>query len=124
MIDWCHVEAAFKKSLQYVDPSFLEATPRGSHYRVRTMLKNVVINGVIIFVKHLEHIEFVLEKDAELQLYHLDMLTPAPAFVGPERPQTHIPGNKRRKTERSHNPLHIQLVDSDGELEDVDLTPS
>ena len=90
---------------------------------MKTMLKNVIINGVIIFVKHLEQIEFVSEKDAETQLYLLDALTPAPAFVGPEKPDKHIPGSKRLKIDNSHKPIQIQLVDSDGETEDISLVP-
>ena len=76
---------------------------------------------MLIYIKHFEHVEFVLEKDAERQLYYLDALTPAPAFVGPEKPDLHILGSKRQKTNTFYMPLNIQLVDSDGEIEDVEL---
>ena len=112
---------AFNKSFQNVDPAFLDTVPTGSRYHIWTSLKNVILNGIIVYIKHFERIEFILEKEADMQLYFLDVLTPAPVFVGLEKPQTHIPGSKRQKASTFYTPLNIQLVDSDGEVEDVEL---
>ena len=120
-VDWSHVEAAFKKSLQNVDPTFLDSRPVGSHRRVRTTLKNVVVNGIIIFVKHFERVDFIGDTEVDIQLYRLDALTPSPAFVGPELKEPHIPGSKRQKLEAPLAPMHLQLFDSDGEPEDIEL---
>jgi hypothetical protein len=122
MVSWKHVEMAFNKSFQNIDHAFLDTIPTGSRYRIRTTLKNVILNGIIVYIKHFEHIDFIREKEADTQLYHLDVLTPAPAFVGPEKTETHIPGSKRKKKVNVfHAPVHIQLVDSEGEMEDIEL---
>jgi hypothetical protein len=121
MVSWKHVEMAFNKSFQNIDLTFLDAIPAGSRYRIRTSLKNVILNGIIVYIKHFERIDFTLEKEADMQLYYLDVLTPAPVFVGPEKTETHIPGSKKQKVNTFHAPVHIQLVDSDGEMEDIEL---
>lgn len=121
MVSWKHIEMAFNKSFQNIDPAFLDVIPAGSRYRIRTSLKNVILNGIIVYIKHFERIDFILEKEADIQLYYLDVLTPAPAFVGPEKTEIHIPGSKKRKVNTFHAPVHVQLVDSDGEMEDIEL---
>ena len=120
-VSWSHVEAAFSKSMQNVDPEFLESTPAGSSRRVRTTLKNVIVSSVIIFIKHIEWIAFIGDKDANKQLYRLDALTPSPAFIGPERKDLCIMGSNCKNSGELNTPLYIQLVDSDGETEDVEL---
>jgi hypothetical protein len=121
IISWCHVEAAFSKSLQYVDLEFLDSIPDGSSRRVRTMLKNVIVNGVLIFIKHIERVDYVGDKEVSKQLYRLDALTPSPAFIGPERKDLSIMGLTRQGSDDLNTPLHLQLFDSDGEIEDVEL---
>ena len=121
IVGWNHVEMAFNKSFQNIDPTFLDTVPAGSRYRIWTTLKNVILNGMIVYIKHFERVDFILEKEADMQLYFLDALTPALAFIGLEKPQMHIPGSKRRKANTFHTPLNIQLVNSDGETEDVEL---
>ena len=120
-VGWGHIEAAFSKSMQNVDPEFLESTPVGTSHRVRTTLKNVIINGVIIFIKHIKRIAFIGDKDANKQLYRLDALTPSPAFVGIERKDLCIIGSNRKNSGELNNPLHLQLFDSDEEIENVEL---
>lgn len=121
MVSWKHVEMAFNKSFRNIDPTFLDTIPAGSRYRVRTVLKNVILNGIIIFIKHFERIDFVSEKEADMQLYSLDVLTPVSAFIGPEKTEIYIPGSKKRKV-HTFQSVRVQLVGSDGEMEDVELT--
>jgi hypothetical protein len=121
IICWNHVEAAFSKPLQYVNLEFLDSIPAGSSRRVRTMLKNVVISGVLLFIKHIERVDFIGDKEVNRQLYRLDALTPSPMFVGPERKDLSTMGLMRQTSDRFSSPLLLQLVDSDGEVEDVEL---
>jgi hypothetical protein len=107
--------------MQNIDPIFLESTPNGSTRRVRTTLKNVIVNGIIIFIKHIERVDFIGDKDVNRQLYRLDALTPSPAFVGPERRDPCIIGSNHQNPEEWSTPLQLQLFDSDGETEDIEL---
>jgi hypothetical protein len=121
MVSWNHIEAAFNKSIRNIDPVFFDTIPDGCRHRIRTTLKNVILNGVIIYIKHLEGTDFILEKEADAQLYFLDALTPAPAFIGLEKPEINIPGSKRHKVGLFRMPSHVELVDSDGEIECVEI---
>jgi hypothetical protein len=107
--------------MQAVDPEFLDSTPAGSSRRIRTTLKNVIVNGTIIFIKHIERIAFIGDKDANKQLYRLDVLTPSPAFIGPERKDRCVAGSNRKNSSELNAPLCLQLFDSDGETEEVEV---
>jgi hypothetical protein len=116
-ITWAHVEKAFHKSIVSVDSEFLDKRPSGSRWTIRTALKNVIVSAVIIVIQHLEGVAYHTEKALQKHIYRLDILTPAPQFVGPVCRKS-IKQNPKEK-DAIDEPSTIEIFYSDGEEDEV-----
>jgi hypothetical protein len=120
MVSDTAVEMCFPRSFSCIDRSYLDTRPDNSMFTVRTALKNVVANGMVIWMKHSACEDFRLKEDALRAIHSLDTLTPAPAFMFPLNPLSASISRRKRKT-RSQQTMSIQIVGSDGEEYDQDV---
>ena len=89
-------------------------------FTVRMALKNVVVNGMVIWMKHVACEGFRLKEDALRAIHSLDTLTPAPAFAFPLSMLAASTSHRKRKT-KGHQTMSIQIIGSDGEEYDQDV---
>ena len=119
------VDRAFKSSLKHADTAFLNSTPRNGSCTVKTMLQNVLAHAVHAALLHKYNMKFVKEKELCEFIYSLDKLTPSNRFTAPPR-KSSPRSERKRKRDRCErgphsSPLKIELVLSDGEVEEVSI---
>jgi hypothetical protein len=121
------IERAFKSSLKYADPSFLNSTPSNGFCTIKTMLQNVLAHAVHAMLLHEYNVKFIKEKELREFIYSLDEITPSSQFTAtPRKSSPRLERKQKRKhgCELNHNPPHkIELVLSDGEVEEVTIHP-
>ena len=120
------VDKAFKSSLQHVDAAFLNSTPRNSSCTVKTMLQNILAHAIHVALLHKYNMKFVKEKELHKFIYSLDKLTPSNQFTVPPKktsPRSEWKQKRDHGCEHGHHssPLKIELVLSDGEVEEVSI---
>jgi len=108
------IEKCFSRPSRCIDKGFLDIRPDGAVLSVRTALKNVIANGMIIWIKHSKGQDFRLKEDAHRAIHALDSLTPAPSFVFPLSRLSASVSRRRRKV-KGNNTVVIEVVRSDGE---------
>ena len=96
----------------------IDTHPAGARSTVRTTLKNVVINAVIIWLQ-CETGEYKNEKQAYQAIYGLDIYTPIPSFIPPLNIQSAFI-RKRKRTQKKHFKVKSVFISSDGEEEEVE----
>jgi len=120
------VDRAFKSSLQHADTAFLNSTPWYGSCTVKMMLQNVLAHAIHAALLHKYNMKFVKEKELREFIYSLDKLTPSNQFTAP--PKKSSPRSEwKQKRDHEHSahssPLKIELVLSDGEVEEVSIYP-
>jgi hypothetical protein len=98
----------------------LDQSPNKSRYSVRTGLKNVIANAIVIWLKHEAGIDYHDKDIAYKAIHALDMLTPAPSFV-PTLAELSASTSCRKRKVKERPTVIVELVYSDGDVASVKL---
>ena len=103
-----------------MDRTFLDKIPDDSPFSVRTALKNVIANSMVIWMKHDAGSAYLDKDEAYRAIHSLDVLTPVSGFVPPLNEFSSF--TSRRKRKAKDTPAVIaEVVYSDGEIGSVKL---
>lgn len=87
---------------------------------MKTGLKNVIANAVVIWLKHETGRDYLDKDDAYRAIHALDTLTPAPFFVPPLCELS--ASTSRRKRKIKETPMIVaEVIYSDGEVASLEM---